>query len=208
MKRLLETLFSPDARRQWGYALAIAAALGVLAVLPAVTRLRKSLGDLRRIKTTYAMKLAWVSKKAELERRVREQEATFAKLDAMQLHDGDLAAFTQGLAVKARAVGCAARSIRPAEPRVLPRPEAKGNGAAAKAAKAKTPQVQFLEWPVQMMLQGEYSQLVGLLRRLGSDVHHVQLTRLEVRPDEESRERLNCNVELAGYGLRALPGGR
>lgn len=207
MNRLLGKLFGIGTRRQWCYGLGLTAASLALIVLPTAARLRGSLRDLQRIKTTYTMKLSWVGKKGELARRVKEQEAAAARLDAMQLHGGDIAEFTQALAGKTRAAGCAARSIRPAEPRVLPRPDAKGKGGSAKADKAKEPRVQFVEWPMRVVLQGEYSQVTALLRRLYSDVRYVRLTRLQIRPDEESRERLNCDLELAGYGLRAQPGG-
>ena len=207
MKRLLANLSRPQTRRQWGYGLGIAAALGLLVALPTALRLRTTLRDLQRIKATYAMKLAWVSNKGELERRVEEQEAAFAKLEAKQLNAGQIAAFTQALAAKARALGCAPRSVRPAELRVLPRPDAKATAGGAKADKARKAQAQFIECPVRVELQCEYGQLTSLLERLRAGVHYVRLTRLQVRPNEDSRERLDCSIELAGYGLREQPGG-
>jgi hypothetical protein len=94
------------------------------------------------------------------------------------------------------------RSRRPDDPRVLPRPDAKGPEGAAKSKAAK-PRTEFIEWPVHVAVQGEYAQIDALLARLRKARWHVRINRLVLQPSGEDREMLTCDFEIVGYGLRA-----
>ncbi len=182
-----------DGGRQWARGLALMLAAGVVAILPAAARLRRGLRDLRCIRATYALKVSWAGNRDELERRVREQGAAMAALDARLLAAADVPRLTRAINAAARETGCAVLSTRPAQPMPLPRPQAKGKAPDDAAA--------FAQWRVRVELQGAYAQLSALLARLGHETWHLRIRRLVLQPNGEDREALHCELELVGYGL-------
>jgi len=201
--RLLRT----DRRRHIAYGLALLGAGLLLAALPAAQHLRQSLRDLAAIRSAYDAKQAWAGRKDEIEERLRNQEAATAALDAKLMSATDLPGFTQRIAAAARATGCSVQSVQPTEPRILPRPDGKSHEGDPNAAKPEKP-VQFVEWTVRVSVQGEYSQLAALLHRLTeSGTRFCAITQLALQPNGDERQQLNCDLEIAGYGLRPAPGG-
>ena len=183
-------------RQQWAYGLGLMLVAALLVVLPTVARLSRGLRDLRRIHETYDQKLSWAGSKGELERRVREQEAATAELDARLLTSAGVAQLTKAINAAARAAGCSVLSIHPADPRVLPRPKPKDG--------EDEPAVERVQWRVSVAVQGEYAQISALLARLRRGPWHLQVWRLAIRPSGEDCEALSCELELAGCGLRPL----
>jgi len=186
--------------RQWVCGLVLSAVAALVIVEPAARRAQESARNLRRIQATYAMKLSWVSNKGVLEQRVEAEETAAAELEAKLMGSAEAPKFAQKLSVVARAAGCAVLSTRPEASRVLPRPEAEGTGGGAKGK--ATPSADFVEWPVQVSLLGEYNHVRELLTRLRAGKWYLRITRLALRPSADDCESLNCDLELAGYGLR------
>jgi hypothetical protein len=198
MAELASRYLGSEAARKWAYAAALALVGGAAAVLPTATRLSRSLRELETTRRTYAARVAWAGKRDEIEQRLRDQEAGAKAVDAKLLTAGDLSSFAQALTVAARAAGCSVQSVRPAEPRLVPRPDAEASKAAGKGA----PRVEWVEWPVRLILQGDYPQISALLDRLRGQERFLRVTRLSLQPVEDDREQLSCELEIAGYGLR------
>jgi len=196
----LRRLFKAASKREVLYGAGLTVAGLALLALPLVARLRQSMHDLDRVRATHAARVELASRKGELVRRVREHEAAMAELEARLLTSADLAEFTQLLTVASRAAGCLVISVRPANPRVLPRPEAHGAESGTKDAE-KGPRENFVECPVRVTVRGEYGQISALLARLSSEKRHFRIMRLTIGPSGEDRQRLNCELELAGYTL-------
>jgi len=198
-------LFSGDVGRGWttGITLTLAGLLAV--VLPAAMRVRQSMNGLATMRQTYAAKLAWADHKGEIAKRLAEQQAAAAALDARLLTAADLSSFTQTIAVVARSAGCAVRSIRPVPPRVLPRP-GEGKAGATAPAPGQGPRSEFVEWLFRTEIQGDYGQVSALLGRLWQHERYLRLTRLSIQACDGDREQLNCEIEIAGYGLRSPAG--
>jgi Tfp pilus assembly protein PilO len=189
---------SVDPRRQWAYGLGLLTAGILLAVLPAAARLRRGMRDLRRARATYALKVSWAGNKDELRRRVAEQAAAVAALDARLLASPELPELTRAINAAAQAAACSVRSIRPSEPLPLPRPVPKRKG--------QEPAAEWVQWRLWIEVQGEYAQVSGLLERLDADSRHLCIRRLVLQPAGEDRETLVCELELAAFGLRSGDG--
>lgn len=192
---------SPSRYRIRAYGLGVTLVAAAAIVLPAAARLQRSIRDLARIRATYAQKRSWAGNKAELERRVAEQEAAVAELDARLLTGAEVAELTRAINAAARAAGCTVRSTRPAAPRTLPRATGKDEEDSAEA------RCEFVRWPVHVVLQGEYAQVSGALMRLRAAPWHVRIARLVLRPAGDDGETLICELDLDGYGLRPVTEG-
>ena len=192
--------FNIDAWPGWAWGLVLTAAGFLVFVLPATARLRGSFAERETVRRTYDAKLSWVGNKDEIGRRLREQEAAAAALDARLLTTRDVAGVTQAVAAEAREAGCSVRAIRPLEPRALPRPDPRGAGGTPAAAR-KGAQDDFTEWPIRVELSGDYGQIQALLAGLWGHERYFRLLRLTLQPAIDNREQLNCDIEIAGYGL-------
>jgi len=187
--------------RAWAFGLGVTLIAVVAVVLPAAARLQRSMRDLARIRATYAQKRSWAGNKAELERRVAEQEAAVAKLDARLLTGAEVAELARAINEAARAAGCTVRSTRPAAPRILPRAAGKDAEDSARARR------EFVSWPIHVVLQGEYAQVSAALARLRAEPWHVRIARLVLRPAGDDGESLVCELDLDGCGLRLVTKG-
>ncbi|MFP4057494.1 MAG: hypothetical protein ACLF0G_11560 [Candidatus Brocadiia bacterium] len=208
MSALRQRLFSRESARQWLYGGALAVAAALFVVLPAAQRLRRSMHSLSTERRTYAGKVSWAANREEMAQRVRECEAEVAELDARLLDGAEVAELTESIAKLARKCGCAVRSIRPLEPRVLGLAD-EGEGETPPAREREGdggPRTEFLEWPLRMAVRGEYAQVCSLLESLAAGPRSLCLTRLELYPCEGDRERLSCELEIVGGGLRRVKG--
>jgi len=198
-------LLGTERRRHIAYGLALLGVGLVVFAAPSAQRLRQSMHELATARSTYAVKQAWADRKGEIEQRLSAQEAATAALDARLMSATDLPGFTQRIAAAARATGCSVQSVQPTDPRILPYPvdkSAEGQGGSAKREKP----VQFVEWTVRVAVQGEYDQVAALLHRLSeSGTRFCSITQLALQPNGDERQQLNCDLELAGYGLRPAP---
>jgi len=192
---------SATRHRAWAYGLGVTLIAAVAIVLPAAARLQRSIRDLARIRATYAQKRSWTGNKAELERRVAEQEAAVAELDARLLAGAEVAELTRAINAAARAAGCTVRSTRPAAPRILPRAAGKDAEDSAEA------HCEFVRWPVHVVFHGEYAQVSAALTRLRAAPWRVRIARLVLRPAGDDGETLVCELDLDGYGLRPVTKG-
>jgi len=204
MNDRLRRLLRSKTFRQWAMSIGLTAAGMLLLGLPAWLHVSASRRSLEKMRATYAVKMRWVEDKAGLAQRVREAERAVAELESKLLTDTNVPKFTQAVAFAARAAGCRVASIRPLEPRVLPRPDEKEPKEGPRGPKRES-RVQFVQSPVQMSLRGEYGQLCALLGRLSSEKWLLHLTRFTLQPEGEDQVNLSCSLEVAGYGLKTLP---
>lgn len=198
---------TPGARRHrpWLYGAGLMAAALVLAIVPAATRAAAAWRALRNATTTHAVKLAWVEHHPEIEKRVEEREAEAAALDEQLVTAAKLAEIREAIMLAARASGCIVHTTSPLEPKTIPRPEEDSSkpGARPAARTAKEPpRASFVQWPIHVVVQGEYMQVVAMLGRLRAERACLRITKLSIHPTREP-ESLTCSIELSGYGLRA-----
>jgi len=191
------------AKSKWRLSLILAAAgLSILAA-PAALNLRRSLAALRKAEATYEAKLGSLGQKGNLERRFREQEAVLSTLEDRLVSDAHLSAFTQAIAVHARAAGCRIDAIRPSEPRAATWHEPKTR-AAASSGKQQEARTEFVETPVRVVLGGQYEQLCDFLARLPATKWDLQVVQATIQAGGDDPVNLTCNLEVAGVAVRAL----
>jgi hypothetical protein len=194
------------ARQQWLAGSAVVAVGFGLFVLPALDKWREASRQLTVARTTLASKQKLVESKDVLVTRLDKAEAALAEAEAKLTTAENQAPLAQWTGAEARRAGCSVVQIQPLRSRVLERPEVQKQPRKNAGKKEARPAL-FIEWPVRLVAQGEYKQIAALLSRLQAGERHVRVTQLLLRTAGADGRRLQCEIEVAGYGLQAAPQG-
>jgi hypothetical protein len=188
-------------RKSLWYGASVLVVCLLVTALPLFVRLQRRRNALASVRRTYHAKVVLASRTDWLARRLAEQEAIVADFAERRLTDEDRSALTREITAAARAARCTVEYTRLPEPRVLPNPREQTSAKKGIAVRAKVSK-QFMEWPVRVTVSGEYRQIMVLLATLARSERHMRLARVAIQPRGDERERVSCELEISGYGIR------
>ncbi len=184
-------------RRNWVRGVFLAVAGLLLAYMTMADGMYDSMNQLNEAKSAQGIKLALVTQKEQIKKRMSAQKAAVDELERQILPKARLSEFERESVRAARSVGCSVSSVRQLPSRLLPRP----GDSEEDARKKKPPTVEFVEWPLVLDLRAEYGQLNRFLGLLFENEHRVGIKSLTVNPTPENRKILACKLEIVCYGL-------